>query len=131
MKREILFRGKRRDNGQWIEGGYVEWSDYKDRRYYQIVSSNGYHNEVDPSTIGQYTSYKDRNGQKIFEGDILSDVRADGHNALVTFNRGCFVLNTIGKSLTEISNFSHSIYSIERAVVIGNKYDNPELIEKK
>ena len=67
--REILFRGKRLDDGEWVYGFYSNTKG-EDGRFHYIQNENSVV-LVDPSTVGQYTGITDKNGNKIFEGDIV------------------------------------------------------------
>ena len=72
MNREIRFRGKRVDNGEWVHGCYLH-TDYHDSRDYvethQIVIDNGHTFDVDPETVGQYIGFDDLMGTEIYEDD--------------------------------------------------------------
>lgn len=77
--REIKFRGKRLDNGEWLYGSLLvsHFKDDKKERYFITQFSGNYtfEHEVDPATVGQFTGLKDNNGRDIWEGDIISDGR--------------------------------------------------------
>ena len=116
--REILFRGKRKDNGKWEEGYYRVGSWHKN---HMIDSAHSpYSSEVTPDTVGQYTGLNDKNGVKIFEWDIVKTDFFD-KPAVVYFDHGTFI--TSGMYLTETHD--------ETMIVIGNYFDNPELLEGK
>ena len=125
--REILFRGKRKDNGEWVYGNLVRGCDEK---YAYIVEfgnkelCRNYIN-VKPDTIGQYTGLKDKNDTKIFEGDIVKRF---------WFSRMCIyqigydngIASFIGRAGRKFTTFD---YDSEEFEVICNIYDNPELLK--
>lgn len=116
--REILFRGKRVDNGEWVFGNLISSKNY-------AIGSQKFPLErpfvVDPSTVGQYTGLTDRNGRKIFEGDIVTHVKFPDEPALICWHETGFAIKGLWYS-TDIS--SRKAY-IE---VVGNIHDNPDLI---
>ena len=120
--REILFRGKRTDNGEWVYGDLTH-SVYKigDTCVGKYGCEIGMH-QVDPSTVGQYTGLTDKNGKRIFEGDVVEN-REYG-NLAVVWDDGAFQLE---REYTFYDTLDH--YTNIFSVVVGNIHDNPELLE--
>ena len=123
--REILFRGKT-DKGEWVQGYYVKGAT----RHCIIKSLAGYPRyDVIPSTIGQYTGLTDKNGTKIFEGDIVvTSIKGNNTVCKVTWADNVaqfqlWQLHTIPNTSTAL-NLGN--YDCE---VIGNIHDNPELLK--
>ena len=129
--REILFRGKRLDNGAWETGSLViVRMDCHDAQYYIADKMTGYHTPVDPSTVGQYTGLKDKNGKRIFEGDIAKVLQGkDKDIAYVGFENGAFMLYPKTGNIYERTLWSYW-YNDWDVEIIGNITDNPELLEK-
>jgi uncharacterized phage protein (TIGR01671 family) len=137
--REILFRGKRIDNGEWVEGfyHYTNW-------YHPVTKELAFTNhwilpvggqdafQVDPETVGQYTGLIDKNGKKIFEGDIHERV---GHYFVVKHGESKRSANEDGRYGWHFKAVKDGacggFYGDEKDYVniIGNIHDNPELLE--
>ena len=126
--REILFRGKRVDNGEWVYGHYHSYDISCAGKtkicctYHVIRADNVY-----PETVGQYTGLKDVNGKKIFEGDIVEGLFYYGQRILgvVVFKGGAVGLEWARGGVKEFDGFNQTC-NIEYEV-IGNIHDNPEL----
>ena len=122
---EILFRGKRLENGEWVYGSlFVGF-----KKSYICLEAIAMYNfdgalclggfaEVSLESVGQYTGLKDKNGNRIFEGDILS-IWNESHDVVV-FEDGAFYLENTSIPMRFANKFE----------VIGNITDNPELLEK-
>lgn len=128
MEREILFRGKRKDNGEWVYGDPHHLYDDKIRIISNLtdkmrLAPTLY--EVIPETVGTFTSLSDRNGTRIFEGDILR--MHECHEILfrVLFEEGCFLARKQNES--HLWRLSRAIYFGGGLEVIGNIHDDPEL----
>ena len=155
--REILFRGKRVDNVEWIEGYIVKLGreSFSDPERYGIcnkaiplggsgVCYNLKIDEVIPETVGQYTGLTDRNGKPIFEGDII---KSGSYEFLVSHGKCGGCANTdnygyIGFHLEPANEETklHMGYGLRddiyyytgyyaEAEVMGNIHDNPELLK--
>ena len=148
--REILFRGKRCDNGEWVQGFYIRadhhWHNHGIHKDWIVcgASANGgwfaLHNKypVTDESISQFTGLTDKNGKKIFEGDIGRYKQVDGAK------RNGKPITCIGKVVYNVKTASFAIESkdetgckyfdyfpIKDFEVIGNIYDNQELLQNK
>lgn len=145
VTREILFRGKRKDNGKWIYGSLIHQDDYC-----CILDSPNEANAMDypyldglrifsviPFTVGQFTGHTDKNGVKIFEGDIIDMTEQwwdaagpAGHDSpicAVEFDKFTGGFNPFADYDCDCGVYINA----GGCTVIGNRYDNPELLDVK
>lgn len=136
--REILFRGKRIDNGEWVEGFYCKHDTVKvcfttdDPKRKHLIIVDGFCDwgfepplqgiEVDPDTVGQYIGLPDMQDVKIFEGDI---VQFGGEYGEIEYSEDEAMFHVVFNGW--LTDFDHLRGA--DVVVIGNIHDNPELLE--
>lgn len=144
--REILFRGKRVDNGEWVYGNYA-WIDDSCKQYF-IFQNKPLEHEVIPETVGQYTGLTDKNGMKIFEGDILQCNNNPKDIVKIVFGKFSVIDMETETAVDEVTGWHCEIIPTDAisevlpfclpmpltdyyinycdAEVIGNVHDNPE-----
>jgi len=126
--REIRFRGKQWDNCEWVYGYLMDWAGRPLIGVYKALGGEATakdcllwnYRPVDPATVGQFTGLRDRNGTEIYEGDIVQDEL--GEVFLVEYVRFGYVLKQIGEPWCRFP------YEYDEYEVIGNIYDNPEML---
>lgn len=138
--REILFKAKRIDNGEWVEGQYVYITnplteDGKPIKHLICNGTNIFNDLIDPVTLCQYTGITGKDGKKIWENDIISinaysyDEPEDDYFGVVTYceKDACWSLNN-NEKYGEIICECFGSYTTE-IINHGNIFDNPELLE--
>ena len=130
--REIEFRGKVRNYNEWIYGSLVHITetykgeeDTQDCDIYQIVNYDGVAFYINPETVGQYTGLKDKNGKKIYEGDIVKAFYFETE----VIGKIEFIYGTFALTNSDISD--NQLFIFEKLEVIGNIYDTPELLKEE
>ena len=130
MNRENLFKAKRIDNGEWVEGQYAYITnplteDGKPIKHLICNGTNIFNDLIDPDTLGQYTGLTDKNGKKIWENDIVRNEKGDigivqwfeEHAAFMIWN----------KTKHYVCYLAENDFS--KIEITGNEFDNPELLE--
>jgi uncharacterized phage protein (TIGR01671 family) len=129
MENRYLFRGKRKDNGEWIQGYlYGIW----ERRYILWGMTNDIPNmvEVEPSTICKCTGGKDKNSKLIYENDIAKDDKGNLYKAFWQDNHYQFSWMCVESEKLPIgAKWNFDCFRGYEMEVIGNVFDNPELLE--
>lgn len=135
--RTIKFRGKRKDNGEWVYGGFMQTPEATFVVDYSTVvqkAKDGYPTvydvvEVIPETVGQFTSLKDKQGIEIYEGDIVIIIRLDDNKTEIAFiewsDDDCSFCYSVGKQRRCVYRVTENMMP----EVIGNIHESPELLK--
>ena len=135
--REILFKAKRIDNGEWVEGCYVKEYDILGNEEHLIFHADSYtvweYTEIDTETLCQFTGLCDKNGKRIWENDICD--RKEKYPEVVKMANGDWTLDysyatgrDYGYSYCNLGFYVNERKCVE---VVGNIFDNPELLQEK
>ena len=134
--REILFKGKRKDNGKWIEGYYQKRYDLLGNEEHLIFHADSYkvweYAEVDPETLCQFTGLCDKNGKKIWENDIV-EAWSQGSRAIGTVKQrvdGLWIMSPAWQN-HEFWELKPNSNGETTAEVLVNAFDNPELLQEE
>lgn len=123
--REIIFRGKRADNGEWVYGSLITERNMFDGNlmtmHIQDIEEPYDDNLIDDETVGQFTGLTDKNGVKVFEGDIVRIFDGEYFSGVIKYS------NEQGSFTVDDTSLHYWISDIE---VIGNIHDNSELLNE-
>lgn len=129
MNREILFRGKRLDNNKWLYGSHFTDSGEDYIIPQNLLGINDYEEcQVDQNTVGQFTGLRDKNGVKIFEGDI---VKCETFVYKVAYDNKRIASFFLRRDVDMYRHYFGEAMDSDDCEVIGNIYDNPELLTTK
>jgi hypothetical protein len=128
--REIICRGKRTDGGGWVEGSLIQ-EPHRTRIFTAKDDRSSSLHEVFPETVGQYINFNDKNGRKIFQGDLCMAGGEETKSIREIYEGnefGHIMIKCVDKKKKE-SYFFAEMFRSEDIEKVGNVYDNKELIK--
>lgn len=133
--REILFKAKRIDNGEWVEGYYQKKYDFLGNEEHLIFHADSYtvweYAEIDPETLCQFTGLCDKNGKRIWENNVVWLVYNDEeHIYQIVWDNSELDFKATNGEENYGSNFEY-LLCCDEIEVIGNIFDNPELLQEE
>ena len=134
--REILFKGKRIEDGEWIEGYYQKRHDFLGNEEHLVFHADSHtvweYAEIDPETLCQFTGLCDKNGNRICENDILMAHLDESYPEDVTYETVEWgVAGWVTHEANSIDRQYIDKFDLEHFEVVGNIFDNPELLQEE
>lgn len=131
--REILFKAKRKDNGKWVEGYYQKRYDLLGNEEHLIFHADSYtvweYAEIDPETLCEFTGGCDKNGKRIWENNVVWLVYdGEEHIYQIIWDNSELDFKATNGEENYGSNFEY-LLCCDEIEVIGNIFDNPELLQ--
>jgi len=121
--REYKFRGKRIDNGEWVYGFLIQ---YENGWFICNFIGDAYQYEVDPSTVGQFTGFKDKNGKEIYEDDLVQVLDYASWEGLY---KVVWDEESLMYVLVDAYGDKEKMCEFEHYLVRGDIHENPELFD--
>ena len=133
--REILFKAKRIDSGEWVKGYYQKRYYFLGNEEHLIFHADSYkvweYAEIDPETLCQFTGLCDKNGKKIWENDILMAHLDESYPEDATYEAVEWgVAGWVTHEANSIDRQYIGEFDLEHYEVVGNVFDNPELLQE-
>lgn len=141
MEERYLYKAKRTDNREWVQGALLFHDDGSAVIFnYNPVDGSLQVFDVDPSTSCQCTTFKDRNGNLVWENDLLKEFTGEGNDweiAKVILGEYCLSLGWCQAGVKSLNQYNTDLfkcalnrYDVSKSEIVGNVFDNPELLEK-
>ena len=134
--REILFKAKRKDNGEWIEGYYLKRYDLLGNEEHLIFHADSYtvweYAEIDPETLCEFTGRCDKNKKRIWENDILMAHLDESYPEDTTYETIEWgVAGWVTHEANSVDRQYLDEFDMEHFEVVGNIFDNKELLQEE
>lgn len=134
--REILFKAKRKDNGEWVEGYYLKKYDLSGKKGHYICLEDKHNicrfKKIDPETLCQFTGLCDKYGNKIWENDILMAHLDESYPEDVTYETVEWnAAGWVGHETSSTNKEYLNKFDLEHFEVVGNIFDNKELLQEE